>query len=158
MSLVSSVMADMQYSMMASDCEDKAANIAAKLKSVTEQGSELGKMLSNIENQIDMAKYSFRELESYAWTASNSQNPQAQQVMGMVNQRKSYCQQVFSSLQQRKVQLEAEKKRFAAQEKELTAQQTQNDVMKKFADAASQKFKGFIDGAIKRFFGGGGGQ
>ena len=156
MSLVSSVMADMQYSLLASDCEDTAANIAAKLKNTIAQGTEIGDMLTNVERSIDHTMSSFRELQNYEGAIYSSNNPQAQRAIGMVKHRKDSCQLIFSNLQQRKSQLVAEKKRLTEQENELTKQQTQNDVMKKFADAASQKFKGFIDGAIKRFFVGGG--
>jgi len=153
MSLVSCIMADMQYTMATSDAEDNAAKITAKLKSVTDQGSELGKMLSNVENQIDQARSSFRELQSYEGQVYNSQDPKAQQALGMVQQRKSYCSQAFNTLQQRKIQLEAEKKQLASKEKELTAQQKKNDVMMKFSQAATEKFGKMVDPAIKRFFG-----
>ena len=156
MSLVSCIMADMQYTMATSDCEDKAAQISAKLKNIVDQGSELGKILSNVENQIDQSRSSFRELQCYEGQVYNSQDPRAQQALGMVQQRKAYCSQAFNSLQQRKIQLEAESKKFKAQEKELTAEQTKNDVMKKLTEGLAQKFKGFADGAIKRFVGGGG--
>ena len=156
MSLVSCIMADMQYTMATSDAEDKAAQISARLKNVTEQGADLGKTIAGIDSQIDQAKTSSRELQIYQMQAGYSQNPQAQQALGMVQQRKAYCSQAFNSLQQRKIQLEAESKKFKAQEKELTAEQTKNDVMKKRTEGLAQKFKGFADGAIKRFVGGGG--
>lgn len=154
MSLVSCIMAKMQGDMGASDCEDIAANLKNKIMRATEQGSELGKMLSNIDNQIDQAKYSFRELQSLEVQAYNSQDPRAQQALGAVQQRKAYCNQAFNQLQQRKIQLEAEKKRYTAQEKELEAQQTKNDVMMKLQQASAEKFGKMIDPAIKRFFGG----
>lgn len=154
MSLVSCIMAKMQGDMGASDCEDIAANLKNKIMRATDQGSELGKMLSNIDNQIDQAKYSFRELQSYEAQAYNSQDPRAQQALGAVQQRKAYCNQAFNQLQQRKIQLEAEKKRYVAEEKELEAQQTKNDVMMKLQQASADKFGKMIDPAIKRFFGG----
>lgn len=158
MSLVSCIMADMQYTMMDSDCEDKAANITAKLKNITEQGAEIGKQLANLDTQIDQAKYAFRELEGQKSMMAYSQNSSAQNVVGAINQRQAYCQQVFAAMQQRKMQLEAEKRKFQVLEKELTAEQTKNNAMKKFAEGASQMFKGFADKAISRFFGGGGGR
>ena len=153
MSLVSCIMADMQYTMMTSDCEDKAANITAKLKSVTEQGSDLGKLISGLENELDQAKYAFRELDSAKWSLSSSQDPRAQQFMGVAEQRQAYCQQRYAELGQRKQQMECEKRRLMAQEKELTAQQKANEVMQKFSTAAAEKFGKMIDPAIKRFFG-----
>ena len=155
MSLVSCIMADMQYTMATSDAEDKAAQISAKLKNVTEQGTDLGKTIAGIDTQIDQAKTQYRELQIYQMQAGYSQNPQAQKALGLISQKQNYINNAFSSLQQKKTYLEAEKKKLALQEKQLTAEQTKNDVMKKLTEGLAQKFKGMADGAIKRFVGGG---
>lgn len=153
MSLVSCVMADMQYTMMSSDCEDKAANISAKLKSVTEQGTELGKMLSNFDSDIGDVKSKLRE----CFSAKNSANynPDMQQYLPEIDSDIANLQDQLSQMAQEKIIKEADKKSLAAQEKELTAEQTGNDIMKKLSDGLAQKFKGYADGAIKRFTGGG---
>jgi len=153
MSLVSCIMAKMQGDMGASDCEDTSANLKNKLMRLADQGTEIGKMLSNVESQIGQAQSSFRELQSYEGQVYNSQDPRAQQALGMVQQRKAYCSQAFSQLQQRKIQLESEHKKFKAQEKEVQAESTKVDVMKKLHEASAEKFGKMVDPAIKRFFG-----
>ena len=156
MSLVSCIMAKMQGDMGASDCEDKAAVLSQKIKNATDQGSEIGKALSNITNQLDQATSSYREVESLKWMASNSQNPDAQNALGRAQQEENYIQQAVFGLQQQQIQLESQKKLMAAEEKELTAEQVKNDAMMKINQASAQKFGSMIDPAIKRFFGGGG--
>ncbi len=153
MSLVSCITAQMQYTMMDSDSEDKSAEITAKLKGIQEQGLDIGKMLSNIDTQLDDIKYSYRELQGYEGQAMYSNDPKVRSAVGEVKSRMGYYNNLYNGLQQRKLQLEYEKKRIASQEKELTAQQIYWNQMKKFAQGAMEKFKGFVDGAIKRFFG-----
>lgn len=152
MSLVSCITADMQYSMMTSDCEDKSANLTAKLKNITEQGSELGKVISGIDTKLDSIKSAARRLNDYEYEASSSRNPEAQSVLSRIRGEKAYAEQEYYRLYEFKQQKEVEKRSLASQEKQLTAQQKANEVMMKFATAASEKFGKMVDPAIKRFF------
>jgi hypothetical protein len=140
--------------MATSDCEDKAAQIAAKLKNLTEEGSQLSEMLSGIDSQIDMAKYGFRDMESRIFNYSMSRDPRSQAYIGEARNRQAYCNQSALILMQQKQQLEGKKRLFSMQEKKLTAEQKQNDVMLKLSTAAAEKFGKKVDPAIKRFFGG----
>jgi len=152
MSLVSCITADMQYSMMTSDCEDKAANLTAKLKNITEQGAELGKVIAGLDTNLDSIKSAARGLKNLEYEACSSRNPDAQNVLSEIRGRMAYDEQEYYRLYEVKQQKEAEKRSLASKEKELTAQQKANEVMMKFATAASEKFGKMVDPAIKRFF------
>lgn len=154
MSLVSCITAEMQYTMMNSDCEDKMAQVTDQLKRVTDQGAELGRLISGYSSRLDDIKHAYRQLQAYESNMMFSNNPNAQQGIAAARQREAYLVQQDCALRAQMQQLETEQRMLANQEKELTAQKTYWDTMYKFSQGAMQKFSQMKDGAINRFFGG----
>ena len=154
MSLITCVSGETIITMQNSDCEDQLAKITQRLKSVTDQGSELGKYLSNLDSKIDNVTQAYRQLSGYESSMMFSQSPNAQQGIAMARQRKAILAQQDARLRAQRNQMESEKMMLANQEKQLLAEKTYWDTMYKFSQGAMQKFKQMKDGAIQRFFGG----
>jgi septal ring factor EnvC (AmiA/AmiB activator) len=147
-------MGKMQYTMMNSDTEDQLLDVTNRLKSITDQGSELGKLIAGIDSEIDNGRSAIRQLQAFGMQYTNNpNNPKAQQGAAMVKQRILYFCQNDVELRQRKNLMDTERKVLANQEKHLNAQKTHVETMKKFSDGAMQKFQQMEDGAIKRMVG-----
>jgi len=154
MSLVSAITADMQYTMMSSDCEDKAADLAAKLKNIIDEGNDIGKFLTGIETNLEDIKSEVRGLKNLEYQVSCSRSPKAQSILTEIHGKMADDMEKYNRLDEIRRKKEVEKKSLSSKEKELTAQQKANDVMMKFSEGAAKKFSGFVDKSISRFFGG----
>ena len=154
MSLVSCVGSEMCFTLANSDTEDQLANIAQRLKAVTDQGAELGKFLANLDGRIDEIKLAYRSLDADIMNTMYSPHPNAQNRIAAAQQRKAVLSQQDCALKAQKDYMEAERRILAAQEREYLAEKTAVETKNKLSQGAMQQFKQMKTNAIQRFFGG----
>jgi len=148
MSLISCIMMDMQSSMLASDLEDRSADIAQELKAATEDVTEFGKYLSDRTTLKDDLNSRIRVNEnkrSYGDQYGYDQNTIDSDLMADYQE----LQELLAEIRE----ADYTKKDMQRKEKELTAEQKKIDVQLKLAEQTQQKFAKMEDNAMKRFFG-----
>jgi len=148
MSLISCIMMDMQSSMLASDLEDRSAEIAQTLKEQTENITEFGMYLSNLNTDKSDLSSRIRVNENkraYGDQYGYDPNEADGQLLSDYQELQSLIMDIE--------QAENEKKDMQRKEKELTAEQKKIDVQLKLAEQTQQKFAKMEDNAMKRFFG-----